>query len=430
MRPFHLLSTVLLAAAGVCWLVDCTEAASPDDAAGADAGTRDASTGSDASTGGGDAGGQPYTSPDSYDDASSDAATEAATTPVDDGGDASADDAGEDAGNDASPPANSIAELSGGRDFMCARRVNGEVWCWGSNVWGTLGQGGIDSAAHPTPIKVSVPPATKIVSGGRHVCILSDVGDVWCWGWNAFGQLGHDKTADITCTATAGYTCNGAPTKVAGLGVVGQLTVPNMDDTCVVDGPGGTQSVKCFGMNYCGEVGHLPAVDPICALNLHCTSTPSVVAPSTGPATADYGSLDGYFVKRDGIWQSWGCNSSGQLAIGSTDANTHPNMATTLVPNDAAVRARGSNGQVCFVTPTGAASCWGANSVQRAGLPASTSVTGTPTDLGLTQVVDVALASESGCAITLTGATYCWATRAAVRRASTRRPPEDPFSRR
>lgn len=41
----------------------------------------------------------------------------------------------------------------------------------------------------------SISPA--IATGAFHTCALLTTGAVRCWGFESFGQLGHDATADI-----------------------------------------------------------------------------------------------------------------------------------------------------------------------------------------------------------------------------------------
>ena len=35
---------------------------------------------------------------------------------------------------------------------------------------------------------------TKISLGGRHTCVILDRGDLKCFGWNYYGQLGLEDT--------------------------------------------------------------------------------------------------------------------------------------------------------------------------------------------------------------------------------------------
>jgi len=46
-----------------------------------------------------------------------------------------------------------VASVAAGADFNCALLVNGQVWCWGDNSYGQLGDGTKD-ASKPIPVQV------------------------------------------------------------------------------------------------------------------------------------------------------------------------------------------------------------------------------------------------------------------------------------
>jgi hypothetical protein len=72
--------------------------------------------------------------------------------------------------------------------------VKGEVWCWGDNFMGQLGTGSgggrIEGNNEPVKVKASF-KAVKVGTGRSSTCALDDQGKVWCWGVNAYGQLGQ-----------------------------------------------------------------------------------------------------------------------------------------------------------------------------------------------------------------------------------------------
>lgn len=106
------------------------------------------------------------------------------------------------------------ASLSIDGDVACILRTDGQVACWGHNSWGNVG--GAGSAAVDAPRLVSgLPTTVDLLSVGvTTTCVLLDDGDVWCWGFNGFGTLGNPAIP-------TGFTDPGArsptPTAVVGL---------------------------------------------------------------------------------------------------------------------------------------------------------------------------------------------------------------------
>ena len=72
----------------------------------------------------------------------------------------------------------------------------GTVWAWGSNSYGTIGDGGTTSA--PVPVK-GLTAAIAIAQGGLHTHALRSDGTgsdtIWAWGSNSLGQIGDDAMA-------------------------------------------------------------------------------------------------------------------------------------------------------------------------------------------------------------------------------------------
>ncbi len=87
-------------------------------------------------------------------------------------------------------------ELGGGAYHICARRMNGTLRCWGSNLYGQLGDG-TGTGAGPVDVMFSEP--ARAVSRGpasNHSCVQLADGSALCWGLNSAGQLGDGTTTD------------------------------------------------------------------------------------------------------------------------------------------------------------------------------------------------------------------------------------------
>jgi alpha-tubulin suppressor-like RCC1 family protein len=97
----------------------------------------------------------------------------------------------------------SVIQLSSGIGHACALKMDGTVMCWGANNYGQLGAKSKDTClaqAIPcslTPLTVTgLTSVVEIDAGGSHTCARKMDGSVWCWGWNAMGQLGDGTTTD------------------------------------------------------------------------------------------------------------------------------------------------------------------------------------------------------------------------------------------
>ncbi|HEX8392369.1 MAG TPA: hypothetical protein VF665_08450 [Longimicrobium sp.] len=89
-----------------------------------------------------------------------------------------------------------FARVVAGNAFACGLTLDEQVFCWGANESGQLGRGQPDRDAHPAPQRVPLPGrAATLAAGAHHGCALLASGQVYCWGGNAAGQLGDGSTA-------------------------------------------------------------------------------------------------------------------------------------------------------------------------------------------------------------------------------------------
>ncbi len=90
-----------------------------------------------------------------------------------------------------------FTDVASGWDHVLAVDVNGDVFSWGKNTSGVLGDG--TETDRSAPVWVPLPTGVKIASvatGLTHSLAMSDSGDVYAWGSNALGQLGIDGMPD------------------------------------------------------------------------------------------------------------------------------------------------------------------------------------------------------------------------------------------
>lgn len=108
-------------------------------------------------------------------------------------------------GNDSVDPVqvagiSDFVDLSVGRYHACGLRKNGDIWCWGGNSEGQLGNGtsGTDSGI---PVQVESDVKFKKVSAARDsVCAISVDNEIYCWGRDVSGILGIASSSEDQLT--------------------------------------------------------------------------------------------------------------------------------------------------------------------------------------------------------------------------------------
>jgi hypothetical protein len=145
-----------------------------------------------------------------------------------------------------------VVQLVGGYDYTCALLDDGNVRCWGSGRYGTLGYGNTE-AIGDDEIPASVgyvdigEKVVRLAATDWHTCALLDTGSVRCWGRNDSGQLGYGHTNDIgddETPASAGDVDVG--------GTVVQVSA-GYQHTCALLQNG---ALRCWGRNHRGQLGY------------------------------------------------------------------------------------------------------------------------------------------------------------------------------
>ena len=103
--------------------------------------------------------------------------------------------------------------------YTCALK-GGQVYCWGYNYYGQLGDGTYTQRTTPLFVgngAMGNSGVTAVAAGGYHACALKG-GQVYCWGPNGSGQLGDGTTTNRTTPTLVadGAMGNSGVTAVAG----------------------------------------------------------------------------------------------------------------------------------------------------------------------------------------------------------------------
>ena len=87
--------------------------------------------------------------------------------------------------------------VSAGNDFSLAVGSDGDIYAWGDNGYGELGDG--TTWNQSTPEKITLPggvSATSVSAGFYYGLAVGSDGDIYAWGENYYGQLGDGTTTD------------------------------------------------------------------------------------------------------------------------------------------------------------------------------------------------------------------------------------------
>jgi len=97
-----------------------------------------------------------------------------------------------------------VVSISSHGAHVLALKGNGEVWSWGSNYSGELGNG--STVNNPVPAEIAgLPPIIEIAGGGAMSMARDAVGHVWTWGYNIAGQLGDGTSSDSSVPIVSKY---------------------------------------------------------------------------------------------------------------------------------------------------------------------------------------------------------------------------------
>jgi alpha-tubulin suppressor-like RCC1 family protein len=97
----------------------------------------------------------------------------------------------------------SVSRLRVGAQHACAVNSSNVLRCWGDNDSGQLGIGSTTDALAPATVASPLNGDASTGSGGmgagsQHTCSLRTTGATWCWGTNVWGQLGDGTQSAAT----------------------------------------------------------------------------------------------------------------------------------------------------------------------------------------------------------------------------------------
>ncbi|MEO5949512.1 MAG: hypothetical protein ABIP74_03840 [Candidatus Saccharimonas sp.] len=378
-----------------------------------------------------------------------------------------------------------IGSMSASGTSRTCSIVSGSVYCWGYNAYGQLGNGqyvgppqNIDTASSVdslVPVKVvrqagvmAGKTIVKIFVAQYHSCALSSDGKMYCWGYNASGQLGNNTqtdsavpvqvggalagltitdiggTRDTSCAIASGKIYCWGGNSYGSLGINSGVSYV-LTPTLVVAGNTGTTLataytatmlstsgsrsslmcaladalVYCWGHNTIGQVGDGTTTQrnlPTKVVNTGVLSGKTITSISQdGYYTIASGALEHACVVASGGVYCWGDNNDGQLGDNSTvDRTTPVAVVASGVLNGHTVQDVKVGLRHSCARADGAVYCWGFNSSGQVGDSTNTTrtspvtVTQSSGKLTSSNVISIGAGANRSCAVIDDGRTFCW----------------------
>lgn len=242
--------------------------------------------------------------------------------------------------------------IDAGADHACGRTATGRVLCWGSFVWGQLGDGreaateemspfgpsafgGPGDVVGGRPVEVETShPFRALTTGGRHTCALTKAGEAYCWGMGRFGQLGTGSRSNAA-----------VPVKVAGALRFREISAGGTH-TCAVATSG---EGYCWGGNWHGQLGDG---------TLASRSRPVRVDLEGELSSISAGGVHTCAATRSGQAFCWGDRRDGRLGTGRVEVIDRP-RPVDVAGGVAWRRVAAGGAHTCGLTDGGRLLCWG-----------------------------------------------------------------------
>ena len=282
-----------------------------------------------------------------------------------------------------------VVAVTAGYNHTCAIVTHGQAYCWGGNAYGQLGNGLGGDSNLPSPV-TGLDDAVAVYAGGGfysaaiHTCGLWADGSPVCWGDNGFDQLGDGTGVE-----------SNVPVAVTGLTDVVQISA-GASHSCAVKTDG---SVWCWGDNYYGQLGNgtsgagTESLVPVAVLNIG-----NAVYVGTG---------EGYScaLLDDGRVRCWGRDVEG--ALGNDSAFT--NQSTPVWVNGVTTGVFLSVGPThsCVALADETFGCWGNNQGSQIG-DGTTNNHPTPYYPLLPNIIAISAGWRHTCALRASGEARCW----------------------
>jgi len=192
-----------------------------------------------------------------------------------------------------------LKQVECGSAYSAALMDSGQLFTWGRNAHGQLGHGDREASAVPRPLEsMHRRHVHQVACGAAHMIALTTARDVFTWGSNQYGQLGHGDPGTYSLIPKQVRVMSGLDVKQLAAGE---------NHSCVLTSFG---DIYTWGRGDYGQLGHG---------NLLSKDAPTLLQALDQRTQASWLSVGADFmmaVTYSGTVYSWGRNHFGQLGHG------------------------------------------------------------------------------------------------------------------
>lgn len=304
-----------------------------------------------------------------------------------------------------------IKQITTGSNTSCAIASDNNAYCWGRNDFGQLGNGNNTHSNVPVAVNTAGVLAGKTIkqimtTQGLYFCAIASDDKVYCWGRGTNGQFGNGVFGD-----------SNIPVAVNTSGVLSGKTVKQMalNDgfVCVL---ASDDKVYCWGINNGGNLGNGTTTNSSLPV---AVNTSGVLSGKT-IKYLDVGSTNVCVIASDNKAYCWGRNTNGELGNGNNTDSSVPvavNSSGALSGKTVKQLKIGRSSYVCAIASDNKVYCWGKNNYRQLGIgngvdsnvPVAVNTSGV---LAGKSIKDIVAHEFHTCAVSTDGKVYCWGANA------------------
>ena len=204
-------------------------------------------------------------------------------------------------------------QVSEGDSYTLALDEDGNIWSWGYNRYGYLGNGESGNTVTIPNQVTNETNYTQIVAGTTTAIALDEDGNIWSWGNNVSGQVGNGEKSDNYVTI---------PTQISNGTRYIQISGGN-GHSIALDESG---NIWTWGSNYYGQLGNGQSSGNVSVP----TQITNGIKYTQISVAAEIALSHNMALDSEGNIWTWGYNSQGQLGNGQTGSSNSVSIPTKV----------------------------------------------------------------------------------------------------